>query len=64
MSAHQPHPAQSFYDAAAGGLVALAIRLVRTKAARKRNLATLYEAGAITRAVFYAALKHYELEAS
>jgi hypothetical protein len=45
-------------------LVALAIRLGRTKAARKRNLATLYEAGAITGAAFSAALKHYELEAA
>ena len=64
MSAHQPHPAQSFHDAAAGGLVALAVKLGRTKAARKRNLATLYEAGAITGAAFSAALKHYELGAA
>lgn len=64
MKARRPFGPQSFHTAAGIGLISLAIQLGRSPAARKRNLATLYEAGAISGDVFAWALARHELGAA
>jgi phage terminase small subunit len=62
MTARFEPPAVSFQTACAAALIALALRLGASPAARKDNLATLYENGAITAQDLAWALKTYDLE--
>lgn len=52
-----------FVEAAGGGLIQTAWKLARNRVQFKRNLATLYEAGAISGDVFAWCITKYKLEA-
>lgn len=54
----------SFAEAAGYGLVSVALRLGQTPSQRKRNILTLYEAGAISGGVAQFAIKKMKLEAA
>jgi hypothetical protein len=51
-----------FHEAAGSGLITVASKLSKTKGQFKRNLATLYEAGAISGDVFAWCVKKWKLE--
>lgn len=51
-----------FHQAAGSGLITVASKMAKTKGQFKRNLATLYEAGAISGDVFAWCVKKWKLE--
>lgn len=63
MTAHRPS-VMTIHAACGAALIGLAVKTGSTPEARKRNLATLYETGAISGEAFALALKTYGLEAA
>jgi len=62
VSIHQPKQPSRLADFIGVQLMAVAVKIGRTRAAKKRNLATLYEVGAVDGAAFQWAVQHYNLK--
>ena len=64
MTAPFSRPAVTLHQACGVALIAIALRSGDTPAAKKTNLTTLYEAGAIDGRTLQWALSEYQLEAA